>query len=388
MSYRTLVRWAALPVTDRRWAAPLCAVTLGFGLFAGVAIGPGAAGTLATAPFQVIEMPTLAGGSDEGENEADEEPRAASPPESTGGFGGGEESPSFVPAPEEEAFEPLEEGPLEPVEEGSTTRGAAAENEEEPQPEKEELAGTVVHVNHAASSYTVAETGGTMSAVHAGKPPAAGTQVEVPIRSLANGTLAEAGVRHRTGVKKQVTLTGIVTYVSADPGSPTYTVSSRGTSLLIHVPHDASGVVPPLPVLGAYATVNAGLDPAGVLWQQQLTSDGAPFTHSDFEGIVVVVEPETARLAISADDVRESGQDLIFVVPPGIDPAALLVGDSVLASADIAADGTLTLTGLASDERLKGADDAEATQGDLVPATEGKTRLRPSRVPARPFRSR
>jgi hypothetical protein len=367
VSYRTLLRWAALPVTDRRWAAPLCAIALGFGLFAGVAIGPGAAGTLATAPFQVIEMPTVAGGSDEGEGEAAEEPAVAAAPEPSGGFGGGEESSSFAPALEEEAFEPAEEEPLEPVDEGSTTKGAAPKDEKHPEPETQELVGTVAHVNPAASSYTVAEAGGVMSAVHAGKLPAAGAQVEVPIRSLANGTLAEAGKRHRAGVKKRATLAGIVTYVNADPIAPAYSVSNRGTSLLVHVTPNASGATPPLPALGAYATVTAGLDPAGALWQQQLSGAGAPFTHADFEGIVAAVEPETARLLVSADDVRESGQDLSFAIPPEIDATALVPGDSVLLSADIGADGALTLTGLASDERLKGAEDEKATQGDLVP---------------------
>ena len=35
------LRWAALPIIDRRWTAPLSAIALGFGLFVGVAIGPG-----------------------------------------------------------------------------------------------------------------------------------------------------------------------------------------------------------------------------------------------------------------------------------------------------------------------------------------------------------
>ena len=42
-----IVRGFALVVTDRRWAAPLSAMALGFGLFVGVAIGPSAAGSLA-----------------------------------------------------------------------------------------------------------------------------------------------------------------------------------------------------------------------------------------------------------------------------------------------------------------------------------------------------
>ena len=364
--YRRLLRWAALPVTDRRWAAPLAAVALGFGLFAGVAIGPGASGTFATGVPQIIELPGL-GDSGGGEEEAE----TTSAPESSGGFGGGEESPSsFAPvaAPEEEAFAPVAEEPFEAAEEKSTTKGAVPQDEKEPEPEEQELAGTVVHVNTAAGSYTVAETGGVMSAVHAGKLPAAGTQVEVPIRSLANGTLAEAGLRHRTGAKKRATLAGIVTYVGADPAAPAYTVSNRGTSLLVHVAPETSGAVPPLPALGAYATVTAGLDGAGLLWQQQLTSGGAPFTHGDFEGVVAAFDPETAHLLISADDRGESGQNLTFAVPAGIDASAFAVGDSVLARADIGADGSLMLTGLASDEHLKGAEDEAASQGDLVPA--------------------
>ena len=38
------LRWAALPMIDRRWTAPMSAVALGFGLFVGVAIGPGTRG--------------------------------------------------------------------------------------------------------------------------------------------------------------------------------------------------------------------------------------------------------------------------------------------------------------------------------------------------------
>ena len=58
-------RAASLAVTDRRWAAPL-AVALGFGLFLGVAIGPGAAGTLATGgPLIQVEVPSSSGGSEE-----------------------------------------------------------------------------------------------------------------------------------------------------------------------------------------------------------------------------------------------------------------------------------------------------------------------------------
>ncbi len=52
----TSVRWAALPITDRRWTAPFAAIALGFGLFIGVAIGPGVSGTFGGSGPMVIEL--------------------------------------------------------------------------------------------------------------------------------------------------------------------------------------------------------------------------------------------------------------------------------------------------------------------------------------------
>jgi hypothetical protein len=362
--WRRLLRWAALPVTDRRWAAPLAALALGFGIFAGVAIGPSAAGTLATAPYQVIEMPSppstdSGGGGEESVTAGGGESAGSAGEEETAGFE--EEAASFssvVPV-EEGTFEAEEEAPLE-----KTPTPQKEEKAEEP--EAQELAGTVVHVNPAAGSYTVAETGGLMSAVHAGKLPPLGAKVEVPIRALANGTLAEAGKRVKAKTTKAGELAGIVTFVDADPLAPAYTVSNRGTSALVHVAPDPSGALPELPTLGAYVTVKAGIE-APRLTQTELSGGGAPFTHVELEGIVGAVDLEAAQLLLSADDVRESGLDIALDLPPEIDATALTVGDSVLAGADVGPDGSLTLTGLAGDERLKGAEDIKATQGDLVP---------------------
>ena len=62
---------------------------------------------------------------------------------------------------------------------------------------------------------------------------------------------------------------------------------------------------------------------------------------------------------------RESSQDLTLAVPPTIDPNKLKIGDSYLATATVDEDGSLTLAGIASDERTRGADDASSAQGDL-----------------------
>jgi hypothetical protein len=363
--WRRLLGWATLPVTSKRWAAPLAALALGFGIFAGVAIGPSAAGSLATAPY-LIEMPNPASSDSGGEEEAEEEFEAEGGGE-TASFGeeevgGFEEEASFAPVVEEETFEPEEETPVEKM--PAQLNEENAEKSEEP--EAEELAGTVVHVNSMAGSYTVAETGGLMSAVHAGRLPTAGAKIEVPIRALANGTLAEAGKRVKTKTTKAAELAGIVSFVNADPLAPAYTVSNKGTSALVHVTPDPGGALPELPVPGAYITVKATIE-AGRLTQTQLSGGGAPFTHVELEGIVGAVEADPAHLLLSADDIRESGLDLTLNIPAGINATKLAIGDSVLASADVGPDGSLTLTGLASDERLKGAEDAKATQGDLVP---------------------
>jgi hypothetical protein len=440
--YRRLLRWAALPITDRRWAAPLSAVALGFGLFVGVAIGPGATGTFATGAAQIIEIPGFGASGDSGEEEESEEPAIAEAPEPSGLGVEKEASPSgIVP------IAPLAEEPLESTGEESPGKAPAGEGEKEPtEPDEQQLAGTVVHVNTAASSYTVVEPGGLMTAVHAGKLPAAGAQVEVPIETLANGTLGEVGKRVETGQRPQATLAGIVTAVDPTPSAPSYAVSNRGTSVLIHVHPDASGATPSLPAVGVYTTVVVEIEalpaaasssrkrggaaasalaeppvtepppseappseeqppaeappsvmappqpappsppavapvppcvpdpalvplhaePQSVLWQRRASGAGAPFTHSDFAGVVMAVCPATSQLLISADDTRESGHELLFAVPASIDPSKFEPGQSVLLAADIASDGTLTLTGLASNQRLKGADDARAVQGDLA----------------------
>jgi hypothetical protein len=392
--YRRVLSWAALPVTNRRWAAPLCALALGFGLFAGIAISPGTSGSRATAP-QII---ALAGTSEEGEAE---EPAAAE----EGGFEEptGEEE-SFPEASEEFFEEPFEEEapPEETFDEEPLEEEPVEDPAGEPEEETQTLSGVVVHANPAAGSYTLVESGGLLTAVHAAKLPAPGTKVEVPARILANGTNAEAGARQRTGTKRAASISGIVTFVNPDPAAPSYAVSKRGVSLLVRVHPDPTGAVPPLPVPGAFATVEVDVEappppaaplplppgatapvappvpscapdpaapappaPVAALWQRTIEADGAPFASSDIAGVVMGICP--GQLLLSGDDMREAGKDMVVTVPGSIDVSALKPGDSIAATAEIEAGGVLKLTGLASDERTKGADDADATQGELIP---------------------
>ena len=399
--YRRLLHWAALPVTDRRWAAPLCAAALGFGIFAGVAISPGTTGSLAGAP-QLIELPGVLGGDDGG---AEAEPEVATGGE---GFpesgGGGEEAEAEIPfEASSSSFESFPAAEV-PVEEEPVPTSPEEEPAEEPEPEEEAqvVSGVVVHVNPAAGSYTVAAAGGLLSAVHAAKLPVTGARVSVPALSLANGTFAEMGARKQTGTGAEAELAGTVTFVDPDPLAPAYAVSKRGVSVLVHVRPDPTAAAPALPQLGAYAMVKATIEqpqpaaagsleaapapdpaappacapdpaapplvpaPTALLWQSEVEADGAPFASSDFAGVVSAVCAAGGKLALSADDLRQSGADLVFTVPKQIDLSKLEPGESVLATAAFEADGSLRLTGLAGDERRQGADDAAATQGDLA----------------------
>jgi hypothetical protein len=406
--YRLLLRWAALPVTDRRWGATLAAIALGFGLFVGVAIGPGASGSVAGDVPRVIEVAGLGGGGGGGggeeeasgfETAAAEEPFEAEPEAAESGF-------DFT---DDEAFEEPAAASEEPSA-PATEPEPEDEPDDEPEAELIALNGVVVHANPAAGSYTVAEASGALSAVHAAELPRPGTKVNVPVRTLANGTLAEGGARKRIGTAPAAELEGVVSYVDADPAAPAYAVSKRGVSVLVRVRPDPTGAAAQLPLLGAFARVGVEIDhsaesvetppsvppvvpapestlpqplcegvpppapeqlprvpaPVATLWQTSLDASGVPFTYSDIAGVVIAVCAQEGRLLISADDLREAGADLSIAVPPKLDTAELEPGDSVLATAEIGAGGELTLKGLASDEHAKGADDAGATQGDLV----------------------
>lgn len=379
-AYRRLLRCAALPILDRKWAAPLSAVAVGFGLFIGVAIGPGAAGTLATGAMQIVEVPGFGGGSDEDPvATAGSEAPAVSSRQSSASTSSSESFPpataSFAPLPVEEP----ESVPLPEADEGSEQKQTPPPGEE-PEAEDETLKGVVVHVNKAAGSYAVAEGGGTLVAVHAPTAPQPGTEVEVPLQSLANGTFAEAGKRVRVGAETRAVASGVVTFVNADPAAPAYAVSKRGVSMLVRVHPDPGGATPTLPEVGAFATVAVEIEkseppaepvedppPPFVLWQRHLEADGTPLTYGDFAGIVTAVNLEANQLQLSADDVGESESDLLFTLASEeFDLSELEVGRSVTVTATIGAEGTLSATGLADDEHRKGADDEGALQGDLA----------------------
>lgn len=379
----SVLRAFSLVVTDRRWAAPLSAMALGFGLFLGVAIGPGAAGSLAGDAGSIVAVAP----SEEEEPEAVE---TASNEESL------PEPEAEEPLPEPEPFEAaLEEPVLEPAPVAESAPEEKTPPTEEPAEEEpseaQQLKGTVVHANPAAGSYAMAIAGGELVSVHAAKLPAAGEKLTVGGAPLPNNTFAEVE-REKAGSTKQASIRGVVTWVSADPAKPSYAVSGRGASILVQ------GAAGQLPVLGAYATVGVGIEappaapaspeppppapevvptcapdptlgpapaPKQVLVQRSLKAEPEPATYFDLAGIVSAVCPATGQLLISADDTRNSEADLLLAVPPSVKTAHLEVGDSVVATATLDPGAPLTLTGLAGDEGTRGAENAALAFGDL-----------------------
>jgi hypothetical protein len=381
------LRSLALVVTDRRWAAPLSAMALGFGLFLGVAIGPGAAGTFAGNAGSIVAVAAEEEGQPEASPAAEREPAPEPAPE--------------TPLAEPESFEsalaePFEPAPVAepPPEEAPPSEPPVEEESEEG--EVQRLQGTVVHANPAAGSYTMAISGGELVSVHAAKLPLPGEKLTVEGSPLPNNTFAEQE-RGESGSLKQASIRGVVTHVDADPADPGYTLSGRGSSIRIQLPAQPALE---LPVLGAYATVGVGIErpapveeplplegepaasaagdacapdpalksppaPKSVLVQRSFEAETEPATYFDLAGIVSAVCAETGQLLISADDTRRGEEDLLLTVPSAIKTAKLKVGDSVVATATVGEDGSLVLSGLASDEGRKGAEAAGSAQGDL-----------------------
>ncbi len=251
------------------------------------------------------------------------------------------------------------------------------------------LTGTVVHLNPKAGSYSIATDDRRLVAIHADHLPDPGDRLSVETRPLANGTYDEEGDRDRDGTGNTARFTGTVTY--RDPASGRYTVSAAGVSLLVRGPEqseppkrgdrvEVQGLIAPGPENAEPAadpTRGCGQPPPAPRPAEStireldvsVTGAGAASTQagdgSDFEGIVEGVCRDDRRLIISADDLRESGADLTFDVPGSISMGKLEPGRILRLAAVIHDNGSYELTGLASDERAKGADDEDRIRGQL-----------------------
>ena len=453
MSADPFTRWlrsVALLVSDRRWSAPLAAGALGFGLFAGVAIGPGAVSSVAGAGPEVIELILPGDGGD------DDEPGAASGPTTADGSGAlpppalqgpvlntpptvlpsSAPPPLPSPLPSEDPAEPEDPGPPQP--EPPAPDPPSEEPTVPSNPEPFTVSGAVAHVNPVAGIYALAASDGELTSVLARELPRPGSQLKVPVQTLESGTFAEDGKRRSQGRSNVMKVTGIVTW--RDPSQSVYTLSWRGVSALIHVPPPAGDDErATLPKIGAEARVLVDLrlspadsegdpwegseeepvvapapdeepggtndsggapvansedpasrvegeaeeraaegacapdpedlprpvEPLAELWQRSVKVVGPPFTYFDLTGIVQANCRGKRQIVISADDIREGGQDITLEVPEALDARPYEVGEAIGLTVITERNGVLTLTGLDSLDGIKAADDPQQSDGDL-----------------------
>jgi hypothetical protein len=386
------LRWAGL-MTDRRWAPPLAATAVAFGLFAGIAIGPGLEGTLGTV--------VPAGGSDESGESADSgldsgSPLLGSPAGSEVGGGAigavpqqqvsGAPAPAAAPVPAPAPAPSVP--PTEPTEEAKPIV----------------LSGTVLQENPVSKSFALATGDGELVAIHAEKLPEPGAVVsKASMEELYNGTLEQQGKLKLRGQAPEATFEAVVTY--RDAGNGAYTASSRGVSVLVHAPSGSPPAEPP--PLGAVVRVTGAIEPAGqggggAVPTQPATPPGDcgqppspppapeaivtersvevtdPFLGASYlEGIVQGVCPATSQVVLSADGLRESGNDIVMNASSDIQLYLLEPGQPINASAAIGEDGSYTITGASLDEGAEGADDPNYAQGDQTLGGSSGTDLSP-----------
>jgi hypothetical protein len=385
------LRWAALPIIDRRWTAPMSAAALGFGLFVGVAIGPATQGTQGASEPMVVQVPPT----------TPEIGAPAEPPDGAGGSGGGGQDPGAgspavggspppsTPPPIDVSSSPPTTSPTTtppisppvttttpPVTTTPETTTTTTTTDEE---STTSLAGTVVHLNPEAHSYTIAD-GGSMKAIHSHRPPNLGVSIEVEAKRLANGTYSEAGNRTEHGRNAGASVDGTVSF--SDPRTRVYTVSAPGVSLLVRgagqklpdlgdrvevrvrIADDAE----PLPVRPA-GEQGCGRPPAlpkpptaGLEQVRLQIAGGEPAASVDVEGIVQGVCKDAGRLIVSADDVRESGRDIELLAPKKIELGKLDTGDVLRVTTEILDGGSLQLSSVAGDGSGPDADDPDLVQ--------------------------
>jgi hypothetical protein len=403
----------------------MSAVALGFGLFIGVAIGPGISTTLGTSPLLVVTGPpasapahasstageTGGGGGAPSPNGQVDPSQPAHPGPGIGVAAPGPGPSAGFPVPSVTPVAPTPSSTAYTTPTTSTTETETTSDETEPSSSPPDdtssdlvVKGTVIHVNPLASSYVLSSRSGQMNAIHARQLPRAGAKLEVPVRELANGTYAEDGDVKRAGSAKAALFQGVVTF--ADPTTGAYTVSSKGVSVLVHAdsdesrspprvgaqlavtarlgppPDDTANAPPPSTPPPPPPTTPSPTPPAGRLAgcgavpvpphppKTSLTELSrvvqiASADYSDFEGIVQEVCGR--KLVLSADDLRESAADinLPLAKDSGIDLRSISPGDVVDATGTIhARTAALSLTGISSDDGIKAADDPDLKQGD------------------------
>jgi hypothetical protein len=422
------MRWAAVAVTDRRWAVALSASAIGMGLFIGIAIGPGVDRSQGTEAQTIAVATTDAGGgalatspanpgAGDVASPATDSPAGGkpSPPQDTGSSPPLESTPvSPLPAADSPSLStPSVSETTDGTSESTDETTTSADSEQTTTTEEEVelvIEGTVAHLNPFASSYALAAADGAITAVHAKQLPSPGTKLRVSARALANETYAAEGPAKHRGSANRTKLRGVVSY--ADPESGEYAVSQTGVSALVHAdPGDGRPAAPPSVGTEVVVTATIGkplaevnappsrasttttpdqtvaptvppsprrAEPCGgspkpsqrreeVLTEVSRRVSAGFVAQTGVEGVVEAVCEESGRLLLSADDARESGAEITLRAgdESAIDLASLAPGDVVAANAAIdRKTRALELTAVARDDGIKRADDPELEQSE------------------------
>jgi len=386
-----------LRVPAPRSASALAALTLGFGVFIGLAMSPAFENGLLAGGRFILELPQGAGEDESAGTSGDTSATLGSPVGNVAATGGGAPARAGGGAPAANQTAPApapSDTSQSKTGDGGGGNGGGHHGLPPRPPEKPTIEGTVVHVNPVAKSYSVATDEGQLIPVHDAELPDPGTEVKVGVRVLFNGTYAERDDPTTLGESDHATFAGNVTHV--DPEANAYTVSVPGASVLVHAPAGDDGTAD-LPELANEVSVDVGIDlppakatrarsreagvadlptdsctagpqpgpePSAVLTERSVVDFGPAIGAIHVEGTVERSCQASHELDLSADDIRESDADLSITAPEGIDLDRLELAKAVSATVAIDGDDSYALTGVSSDDGETGADDSSTGQGD------------------------
>jgi hypothetical protein len=226
------------------------------------------------------------------------------------------------------------------------------------------LSGVVVHENHRAHSFVIADRSGALRAVHSRRLPDVGSRVTVVARRLLNGTWRAERVRAGRRAHRAL-IRGTVTYINSSKHE--LTVSAAGVSLLVQEPprrlHTVRrGGISTVRV-GSLVTVDGSFEDGSVK-ATDVAAEGQDTNGIELEGTVQALDPSARTLSVSADDSEQSAATLTVEVPATFDLSRFRAGQQVELSVSANSDGTFTLMQSSDDEGAAGADDPEQVQTD------------------------
>jgi hypothetical protein len=202
--------------------------------------------------------------------------------------------------------------------------------------------GTVVHVNPKAGTYALATGQHELIAVRGKRPPEGGDRLDVKFERRDDGTNVELE-RKAVGSDPKAGFRGTVTFVSAADAA--YVVSVPGASVLVGAPPASE-----LPEPGALVKVGVRVeierdagDEVIRLLAESLELEGEASGPVELSGVVGAIDPTGRTVSVSADDLGESGHEIVISVPEDINLEAFELGKLVSVTVEIAPDGSYTL---------------------------------------------